>query len=73
MPYRVDVPAVERAPGTTIHDIAITFAPQYRFTKIHVEPGGRELEMKTTPAGIRIVLPRLDVHAIIVGELDDKK
>ncbi len=66
-----DVPLREEV--LPIHDIAITFAPQYRFTKIHVEPGGRELEMKTTPAGIRIVLPRLDVHAIIVGELDDKK
>jgi len=63
-----DVPLREEV--LPIHDIAITFAPRYRFSKIHLEPGGKELEMKRTPTGTRVVVPRLDVHSMVVGELE---
>ena len=62
-----DVPLREEV--LPIHNIAITFAPQYKFSKIHLEPGGKELEMKKTAAGIRVVVPRLEVHSLVVGEL----
>ena len=66
-----DVPLREEA--LPIHDITITFGPQYKFRKIHLEPGGQELELKTTGAGTRVVVPRLEVHALIVAELKPKK
>ena len=63
-----DVPLREEV--LPIHDIAITFAPCYKFRKIHLEPGGKELPMEKTAAGIRVVVPRLDVHSLVVGELE---
>ncbi|OWK44547.1 beta-galactosidase trimerization domain-containing protein [Fimbriiglobus ruber] len=63
-----DVPLREEA--VPIHDIAITFAPQYRFKSVHLEPGGKALEMQKTATGTRVVVPRLDVHAMVVGELE---
>jgi hypothetical protein len=63
-----DVPLREEV--VPIHDITITFAPSYRFRKIHLEPEGRDLEIKKTPSGSRVTVPRLDVHSMVVGELE---
>ena len=63
-----DVPLREEA--VPIHDIQVTFDQRYRFRKIHLEPGGKELEMSKTAQGTSVTVPRLEVHAMVVGELE---
>jgi hypothetical protein len=63
-----DVPLREEV--VPVHDIRIIFQPGYRFRRIHVEPEGKDLEMRKTVEGTRVIVPRLDVHSIVVGELE---
>jgi len=63
-----DVPLREEV--VPIHDIDVAFGPQYRFRRIHLEPQGTDLELKQTPAGTSVKVPRLDVHTMVVGELE---
>lgn len=64
-----DVPLREEV--VPIHDIRVTFAPSYRFSRIHLEPEGKELAMHKTPGGgVSVVVPRLNVHSMVVGELE---
>ncbi len=63
-----DVPLREET--VPIHDIQVTFAPNYRLRRVHLEPGGTDLPVKQTAAGNSVTVPRLDVHAMVVGELD---
>jgi hypothetical protein len=63
-----DVPLREEV--VPIHDIRITFAPGYRLGRVHLEPEGRDLKVESTPGGPSVVVPRLDVHAMVVGELE---
>ena len=63
-----DVPLREET--VPIHDIAVTFGPEYRLREVRLEPGGQVLvAAATAEGGVRVVVPRLDVHAIVVGEL----
>lgn len=62
-----DVPLREEI--VPIREIAITFDPRYRFRSIRVEPEGRNLEIGQSDAGARVVVPQLEVHAIVAGEL----
>jgi hypothetical protein len=62
-----DVPLREEV--VPIHDLRISFHPQYRFRRVHLEPEGRELPMKRTTAGTVVKVPRLHVHSMVVGEL----
>jgi hypothetical protein len=63
-----DVPLREEV--VPIHDIRVTFAPGYRLGRVHLEPEGRDLKVEPTPGGPSVVVPRLDVHAMVVGELE---
>jgi len=62
-----DVPLREET--LPIHDIRVVFAPEYRLARVHLEPEGQELKMEATEAGIRVVVPRLELHSMVVGEL----
>jgi hypothetical protein len=62
-----DVPLREEV--IPIHGIALTFAPCYRLKRVHLEPGGQDLKTETTPVGTRVIVPRLDVHTLVVAEL----
>jgi hypothetical protein len=62
-----DVPLREEV--VPISDIRITFGPNYRLTRVHLEPSGQELRIERTPSGSTSVVPRLDVHVMVVGEL----
>jgi hypothetical protein len=64
---RDDVPLREET--VPIHDIQVTFAPAYRLGKIHLEPEGKVLEVKKTGDGARVIVPRLDMHAMVIAEL----
>jgi len=50
-----------------IHDITVTFRDQglKRFTLV---PGGAELDPETTTDGLRVAVPRLDGHCMVVAE-----
>ncbi len=63
-----DVPLREEV--VPIHDIRITFDSRYALRKVHLEPGGRELAMSRTDKGTTVIVPRLDVHAMVVGEFE---
>ncbi|GAC1335395.1 MAG: hypothetical protein NVSMB14_02760 [Isosphaeraceae bacterium] len=63
-----DVPLREEV--VPIHDIRVTFDPRYRLRMVHLEPEGKNLEIRTTDKGSTVVVPRLEVHSMIVGELD---
>ncbi len=62
-----DVPLREEV--VPIHDVRLTFAPGYRFRRIHLEPEGKELEIIKTAEGTVVVVPRLEVHSMVIGEL----
>ncbi len=63
-----DVPLREET--VPIHDIRVTFAPGYRLKRIRLEPEGRDLAPSRSPQGTTVVVPRLDVHSMVVGELE---
>ncbi len=65
-----DVPLREET--VPIHDIAIMLDPKYRIQRVHLEPAGTELKSTKTAAGMRVVVPRLDVHAMVIVELESK-
>jgi hypothetical protein len=62
-----DVPLREET--LPIHDIAMRFGPEYRLGRIHLEPDGKTLEAKRDALGTTVIVPRLDVHAMVVAEL----
>lgn len=62
-----DVPLREET--VPIHDIAVTFDARYAVSRVRLEPEGKELEVKRTPTGTRVVVPRLMVHTLVVAEL----
>ena len=63
-----DVPLREEV--VPIHHIRVTFASEYRLGRIHLEPEGRDLKPEPTPGGPSVVVPRLDVHSMVVAELE---
>lgn len=63
-----DVPLREET--VPIHDIRVTFDPEYRLRRVRLEPEGRELQLETDNSGTSVVVPRLDVHSMVVGELE---
>jgi hypothetical protein len=63
-----DVPLREEV--VPIHDIHVTFDPRYRFRRVHLEPGDKNLETRKAAGGIGVTVPRLDVHAMVVAELE---
>jgi hypothetical protein len=63
-----DVPLREEV--VPIYDIKVSFRPDYKLSRVHLEPGGLELKITPTPEGSSVVVPRLDVHAMVVGELE---
>lgn len=63
-----DVPLREET--LPIHDIRVRFAPKYRFKRIRWEPDGTELSSKSTAEGTDVIVPKLELHGMLVGELD---
>lgn len=48
----------------------VRFDRQYRLARIHLEPEGIDLKPATTSDGSTVRVPRLDVHTMVVGELE---
>ena len=62
-----DVPLREET--VPIHDIAVEFDSKYRVIKVTDQPDGRDLPLEKTANGLRVIVPRLDVHTLIVADL----
>ncbi len=62
-----DVPLREET--LPIHDIAIDLHG-YSIRRVHQEPEGRELAVEQSEGMARVRVPRLDVHTIVVVELE---
>ena len=52
-----------------IHDIGVTFDAGYAIKRVHLEPGGTEMAITKVTGGVSVTVPRLDVHAVVVAEL----
>jgi hypothetical protein len=63
-----DVPLREEV--VPIQGIKISFNERYHIRRIRLEPAGKDLEVKKTPKGTTVVVPRLDIHTMAVAELD---
>jgi hypothetical protein len=61
-----DVPLREET--LPIHDLRVTFRG-YAPTRVHLEPGAVDLPMEHQGEAVTVVVPRLDVHAMVVAEL----
>ncbi len=66
-----DVPLREEV--VPIHDIRVTFDRGYKISRVHLEPEGKELTLVNTPAGQQVTVDRLDVHSMVVAELEAKR
>jgi hypothetical protein len=62
-----DVPLREET--LPIHDIGVAFRG-YKLGRVHLEPGGIDLEKKIAGNVVTVSVPRLDVHAMVVAELE---
>ncbi|MFO0849597.1 MAG: alpha-amylase family protein [Gemmataceae bacterium] len=63
-----DVPLREEV--VPIPDIRVTFGPAYKVRRVTLEPGGTELPVTRTATGSAVVVPRLEVHAMVVAEIE---
>jgi len=63
-----DVPLREEV--IPIRDIQVTFAPHYRIRNVQLQPDSNPLPMRKTAAGVTVTVPRLDVHSMVVAELE---
>lgn len=64
-----DVPLREET--LPIHGIRVTFRPGTAVERVHLEPGGQEIEVTDDGQGPGVTVPRLDVHAIVVAEMQE--
>jgi hypothetical protein len=53
-----------------IHDIRIAFDSRYAVKRVLQQPDDEELPLKKTDAGVAVMVPRLDVHTLVVAELE---
>lgn len=64
-----DVPLREET--VPVHEIRVTFGPEYQLGRVHLEPDGLDLKpVRTSEGATVVVVPKLDVHAMVVGELE---
>jgi hypothetical protein len=62
-----DVPLREET--VPIRNIGIDFDPRYAVGRITQQPEGEELPLMRTAKGVSVIVPRLDIHTMVVVEL----
>ena len=63
-----DVPLREEV--VPIHDVKLTFDAGYRIKRVRLEPESKDLELRKTAKGTQVIVPRLEVHSMVVAELE---
>lgn len=66
-----DVPLREEV--VPIHDIRVGFDARYPIKEVRLQPDGKPLPVRKTPRGVEVTVPRLEVHAMVVAELEARK
>ena len=64
-----DVPLREET--VPIHDIQIAFNADYAVTRVTQQPEGKELPLTKTADGVTVTVPKLDIHTMVVVELQE--
>jgi len=64
-----DVPLREET--LPVHDLRVTFRTGTKLKTVSLQPEGKILERKPTVNGTSVIVPRLDVHCMVVAELED--
>ena len=52
-----------------IHEIELALRADYQIDNAHLEPGGHALAVEKVDEGIRIKVPKLEIHAMVIVEL----
>jgi hypothetical protein len=63
-----DVPLREEV--IPVPDIRVTFRPEYRIRRVRLEPEGKDLAVQAMPAGSVVIVPRLQIHSMVVADLE---
>ena len=63
-----DVPLREEV--VPITGIRVTFGPGYQLRRVQLEPEGIILETQRATEGTTVIVPRLEVHTMVVGDLE---
>lgn len=63
-----DVPLREEV--LPISDIRVTLRPDYRICRVTLQPEGKALKVDVTASGSVVLVPRLEVHTMVVVELE---
>lgn len=63
-----DVPLREET--LPVHDIRVTFRPGTKMKAATWQPDGKPLAMTVTAAGVSVTVPKLEVHGMVVAELE---
>jgi len=63
-----DVPLREEV--IPIRDITVSFRNDYRIRNVRQEPEGINLPIERTPTGMKVAVPRLEIHTMVVAELE---
>lgn len=58
-----------REESVPIHDLKVSFKGM-RIGRVHLEPEGTVLISKVTPQGIEVVVPKLEIHSMVVAEME---
>jgi|GEM_PF-423308 len=66
-----DVPLREEV--LPIHSIGVKLSNEYRIKRVHQEPEGTEIPFKTTRGNTELTVPRIEIHSVIVVELEQAK
>ncbi len=64
-----DVPLREET--LPIFNIRATFDSRYRIGRVTQEPEGVDLAVTQVPEGFQVIVPKLDVHSMVVVELEE--
>jgi hypothetical protein len=62
-----DVPLREET--VPIHNIRIDLDSRYAVDRIMQQPDGQELPLVQTATGVSVVVPQLDIHTLVVVDL----
>jgi hypothetical protein len=63
-----DVPLREET--IPIHDVKVTIDGRYRVKQVKQQPDDLILDTSESGSGLRVTVPRLDIHAMVVVELE---
>ena len=66
-----DVPLREEV--LPIHSIGVKLSNEYRIKRVHQEPEGTEISFKTVRGSTELTVPRIEIHSVIVVELEQAK